>query len=61
MDQCSQRKEYPKPHAYLTESDHQEIRVNLDKHKEHHMYLCLAISGFKLIMEGRFRDNVALM
>lgn len=38
--------EYPQPYAQLTEIDHQDIRVFLDRHKEHHLYLCLAIKAF---------------
>lgn len=34
---------YPKPYLHMTESDHQELRVNLEIHREHGLYLNLAI------------------
>lgn len=45
----------------MTESDHQELRVNLEKHRDHGLYLNLAIQIFKYVMESNYKASICIL
>lgn len=61
QDLYGKRDTYPQPFCQLTEGDHKEMIVHIEKQKDNITYLNLTNRIFRAILNNQFEDATAIL
>ena len=61
QDLYGKRDTYPQPFCHMTEADHKEMVVLIEKQKDHFVYLGLTNQIFRAILNDQFQDATAIL